>query len=47
VGRVVGLTAGEVTLDNTTPKSAGDDPFPGPWIINLTDAKTVIVMAPH
>jgi hypothetical protein len=42
VGRVIGLTATQVVLDNTTPKTGSDDPFPGPWTINL-DANTVIV----
>ena len=35
-GRVIGLTSQLITLDNTTPD-------PGPWIISLTDAQTVIV----
>lgn len=35
-GTVIGLTAQQITLDNTTPT-------PGPWLISATDAGTVIV----
>lgn len=35
-GTVIGLTAQQITLDNTTPN-------PGPWIISATDVGTVIV----
>lgn len=35
-GTVIGLTAQQITLDNTTPT-------PGPWIISQTDVGTVIV----
>jgi len=35
-GRVIGLTAAQVTLDNTTPD-------PGTWIISQTDGQTWVV----
>jgi hypothetical protein len=35
-GTVIGLTAQQITLDNTTPT-------PGPWIISQTDVVTAIV----
>jgi hypothetical protein len=43
VGRIIGLTPAQITLDNATPKTATDDPFPGPYIIDRTDVNTVIV----
>lgn len=42
VGRVIGLTAAQIILDNTMPKTALDDPFPGPWTIDRTDVNTKV-----